>query len=404
MVNNSNSQFKNNLTRRRFFKALVVMGGSFLYKQVHAETESDMTTGNVKNLRLPVIDISQETNRHVFIAKGTEEIYQGHPTTLLMPDGKTMYAVWSIGHGGPAGPMARSKDGGLTWERLDDRLPEEYSNYEDCPSIYRLVDQKGKARIWVHVGQPHQPRIVSEDGGKTWQVEEPVGWPDGMAFTTIVELNNGSYLGLIHSEQGERWKILQGISDDGGLTWSEPKVVAEVAEGSGPKIWIEEGGRKPCEPFAFWSPDKKELCCLMRENTHKGHSLMMFSRDEGKSWSKPRATPWGLTGDRHQGVYTKDGRCVIAFRDRAPSSATYGHFVAWVGTYQDIRNCRPGQYRIKLLHSYAGNDCGYPGIELLPDGTIVATTYIKYRPGKIKHSVINTRFTMEELDRRYAQR
>jgi hypothetical protein len=37
-------------------------------------------------------------------------------------------------------------------------------------------------------------------------------------------------------------------------------------------------------------------------------------------------------------------------------------------------------------------------MELLPDGTIVATTYIKYRPGKKKHSVVSTRFTMKEID------
>jgi hypothetical protein len=48
-------------------------------------------------------------------------------------------------------------------------------------------------------------------------------------------------------------------------------------------------------------------------------------------------------------VYTPDGRLVIAFRDQAPDSPTRGHFVAWVGTYQDIRDGRPGQCRIKLL-------------------------------------------------------
>ena len=44
-------------------------------------------------------------------------VYQGHPTTLLMPDGRTIFAVWCINRGGAAGPMARSDDGGLTWTR-----------------------------------------------------------------------------------------------------------------------------------------------------------------------------------------------------------------------------------------------------------------------------------------------
>jgi hypothetical protein len=98
------------------------------------------------------------------------------------------------------------------------------------------------------------------------------------------------------------------------------------------------------------------------------------------------------------GVRLPDGRFVIAFRDQAPASPTRGHFVAWVGTYDDIRNARPGQYRIKLLHSHAGGDCGYPGMERLPDGTLIATTYIKYQPGPEKHSVVSVRFKIAETD------
>jgi hypothetical protein len=150
--------------------------------------------------------------------------------------------------------------------------------------------------------------------------------------------------------------------------------------------------RHVCEPFAFWSPDKKEICCLMRDNVHKGRSMMMFSTDNAATWSKPLDTPWGLTGDRHSGVYTKEGLLVIVFRDQAVNSPTRGHFAAWVGTYEDIKQGRPGLYRVKLLHNYAGWDCGYPGIQILSDGTVVALTYIKYRQGADKHSVVAVRF------------
>jgi hypothetical protein len=37
-------------------------------------------------------------------------------------------------------------------------------------------------------------------------------------------------------------------------------------------------------------------------------------------------------------------------------------------------------------------------MELLPDGTIVATTYIKYRADEAKHSVVSTRFTLAQID------
>lgn len=336
------------------------------------------------------VDISGDTKRHVVIAAGTDTLYQGHPTTVLMPDGKTVFAVWSTGHGGPAGPMARSDDAGLTWTRLDDRLPPGFKSHRNCPSIYRMVDAAGKERLWVFSAHPNMPRILSEDRGRTWSEATPLGLPCVMTFSSVIRLKDGRYLGLYHKgpdgKDRSPLEVLQTTTADGGVTWSKPQVVASVA------------GRDPCEPFGFRSPDGAELCVLMRDNQHKGRSLVMFSRDEGRTWSPPINTPWSLTGDRHMGVYNRDGRLVIAFRDKALNSSTLNHFVAWVGTYDDIRHGRPGQYRIKLLHSNAGGDCGYPGMEILPDATIMATTYIKYRPGTEKHSVVSTRFKLAETD------
>ena len=341
---------------------------------------------------LPIIDISGETQRHVVIAAGTKDIYQGHPTTVLLPDGKTMFCVWSIGHGGPAGPMAVSRDGGLTWKRMDNELPEGFRKHINCPSIYRMVDKNtGKARLFVFSAQPGMPGIMSEDDGVTWTEKAPLGFECVMTFSSIVKLPDGNYMGFYHRRKDPLLVVLQTKTEDGGLTWSDPEVIADVE------------GKMPCEPYVFRSPDQKELCCLMRENSHKGRSLVMFSRDEGRTWSKPVDSSWGLTGDRHQGVYTKDGRLVISFRDRAVNSPTLGHFVAWVGTYDDIRNNRPGEYRVKLLHSYSGVDCGYPGMEILKNGTIAATTYIKYANDENKHSVVSTRFSIRETDKMLAK-
>jgi len=347
-------------------------------------------TDNLKH-----VDLSTQPQKHITIAQGTEETYQGHPTTVLMPDNKTLFCVWTYDHGGPCGPIARSEDGGLTWTRLDDCLPAAYGSYRNCPSIYRMVDPAGQERLWIYAAQPDMPCIVSEDGGGTWREAPGLGLPCVMTFSSVVRLKDGRYLGMYHRREdgstgeqrdGHPLVVLQTITADGGLTWSEPEIVASVE------------GKMPCEPYVFRSPNGDEFCCLMRENTHTGCSLQMFSSDEGATWSTPEDTCWGLSGDRHQGTYTKDGRLVIAFRDMAPNSSTHGHFVAWVGTYDDIRSGKPGQYRIKLLHSYAGRDCGYPGVEILPDGTILTTTYVKYTDGPEKHSVVSVRFTIAETD------
>ena len=377
-------------TRRLKVVGLVAAG--LLAKGACAGDAAAAKTQWAEASAFPVVDLSRDVARQTVIAAGTTNLYQGHPTTALMADGQTIFAVWSVGHGGPCGPMARSGDGGRTWARLDDRLPPTYKNARNCPSLYRLSDAQGKERLWVFAAAPLMPRIVSEDGGQTWAERPALGeaFRCVMTFSSVVRLKDGSYLGLYHRGPGGAdqapLEVVQSVTKDGGVTWSDPRVVAKVE------------GKNPCEPFVFRSPDGGELCCLMRENTHKGCSLVMFSADEGATWSAPKDTPWALTGDRHAGVQAKDGRWVIAFRDQAPQSPTKGHFVAWVGTYDDIKQSRPGQYRIKLLHSYAGGDCGYPGVELLPDGTVVATTYIKYWNDARRHSVVCTRFTLAETD------
>jgi hypothetical protein len=345
--------------------------------------------------QLPLADISLQTRRHVVIAAGTKEVYQGHPTTLLMLDGRTLFAVWCINHGGAAGPMARSDDAGLTWTRLDDALPRGFSKHRNCPSIYRIVDGAGRERLWVFTSSRGIDRLMSEDGGRSWAERPPLGFTCGMPFTGMAPLKDGrtAAFGQMRAK-GEDQGVIMCVTEDGGLTWTPPRMIARKA------------GKNLCEPTVIRSPDGAELCCLMRENRHTGNSMMCFSRDEGATWSEPVDTAWGLTGDRHEGVQAPDGRWVIAFRDRAIGSSTYGQFVAWVGTYDDIRQARPGQFRIKLLHHFgsmkdgygwAYTDTGYPGMEVLPDGTIVATTYIKYWDDDRKHSVVCTRFKLEEL-------
>ena len=347
---------------------------------------------------LPLADISDWLERQTVIAAGTKEIYQGHPTTLLMPDNRTVFAVWCIGHGGHAGPMARSDDAGRTWTRLDDTLPPGFSKHRNCPSIYRMVDPADKERLWVFTSSRGIDRLMSEDGGKSWQEMSPLGFRCGMPFTGMLRLKDGrtaafGQMGVEGRGQG----VVMTLTADGGLTWSQPRVIAKQA------------GKDLCEPFVLRSPDGNEICCLIRENVHKGRSMMCFSRDEGETWTAPEDTSWGLTGDRHEGVQAPDGRWVIAFRDRAIGSSTYGQFVAWVGTYDDIRRARPGQFRVKLLHHYgspkdgygwANTDTGYPGMEVLPDGTIIATTYTKHWDDDRRHSVVSTRFKLGEVEKR----
>ena len=101
------------------------------------------------------------------------------------------------------------------------------------------------------------------------------------------------------------------------------------------------------------------------------------------------------------GVTAGNVTAATAHVDLLPTLAELTDSIRIHGVLQPIgvRTISDGQYRIKLLHSYSGGDCGYPGLELLPDGTFVATTYIKYREGPEKNSVVSTRFTLAETDK-----
>lgn len=352
--------------------------------------------GFLRAASIPVVDLSQDTARHVIISQGTEKVYQGHPTTLLMPDGKTMFCVWTHGHGGTAGPLKRSDDGGKTWsEELP--VPENWWKVKNCPAIYRLTDPQGVARLVVYAGQGPDGTMqqsVSTDEGKTWSPMQSNGLVCVMPFSTIMPVEGGKKLiGLSNIRRPGETKdprsnvVTQSESTDGGLTWSPWRILVDL------------GDLKPCEPEVVRSPDGKQLLCLMRENMRTEPAHFITSDDEGKTWSEVKALPPGLHGDRHKAVYAKDGRLVVCFRDMGKDSPTRTHFVAWIGRYEDIISGKDGEYKIKLLHSHKSSDCGYPGLELLPDDTFVATTYIKYRAGAEQNSVVSTRFTLAETDK-----
>jgi len=352
----------------------------------------EMTPPKPRGYSIPLIDLTDQDERRIIIDKEPDQ-YLGHPTTVLLEDNKTMVCVYPKGHGKGAIVMKRSTDGGLTWgERLP--VPENWATSKEVPTIYRVVDPKGVKRLIMFSGLYPIRMAVSEDDGKTWTPLEPIGDFGGIvAMSDLVRLKDGSYMALFHDDgrflRKERRKmpfqVFKSLSADGGLTWSEPEKIAEH-----PHAHL-------CEPGAVRSPDGKQIAVLLRENSRQYNSFVIFSDDEGKTWSEPVELPAALTGDRHQGIYAPDGRLVFTFRDTTHVTPTKGDFVAWVGTYDDIVHGREGQYRVRLLDNKKGADCGYPGMELLPDGTIVATTYCHLVEGE-PPLIASVRFKLDELD------
>ena len=362
---------------------------------------SGATPGVPRTITIPTVDISSQMKRHSIVARGTLDAYHGHCDTVLLPDGTTMFTAWTVDHAQRIGPLARSDDSGQTWSAPLD-VPANWHDTANTPAIHRLVDPEGKARLvifadgldWRRKGRPPYPmhQAISEDDGKTWTPMQPNGVQGEVPPKTILSFDDGRRLVLWSDLPGY---VVQSDSLDGGRTWRRQRHILRI-----PDRWG--------QPCVVRSPDGKQLLMLLRENSRQHQSLWSASNDNSQTWSEPRELPASLTGDRHVARYAPDGRLVVAMRDRAKSSQSYGHYVAWVGRYDDIVEGREGQYRIKLLHNAArtdsdvpgkGNcDCGYSDLEVLPDGTIVATTYIKFQAGPEKNSVVNTRFKLPDID------
>jgi len=345
---------------------------------------------------IPTVDIAANDGRQAIVDREAGQ-YLGHPATVLLEDGKTILTVYPKGHGKGTIVMKRSGDGGLTWsERLT--VPENWATSLEVPTIHRVVDADGKKRLIVWSGLHPARLAVSEDDGKTWSPLAPVGdWGGIVVMGSVVALKApGHYMALFHDD-GRSFRadgktanpvvftLYQSFSTDGGLTWSEPGAIW-----SGSDVHL-------CEPGAVRSPDGGQIAVLLRENARKKNSHVIFSDDEGQTWTEPREVPAALTGDRHVVRYAPDGRLVVTFRDTTLRSPTPGDWVGWVGTYQDIVDGREGQYRFRIMDNTKGRDCGYSGLELRPDGTFVATTYGHWSKDEPPY-IVSVRFKLEELD------
>jgi hypothetical protein len=348
------------------------------------------------------IDLNNQAHRQVVVDRETGQ-YLGHPTTCLLEDGKTMLCVYPKGHG--RGPIVykRSTDGGLTWSK---RLPtpKSWATSKEVPTLHRVIGPDGKKRIIMWSGLYPARLAVSENDGETWSELKKAGDWGGivvMGFVEALKTGKGHYVAMFHDdgrffakkpkrEKRRTFRLHQTFSKDGGLTWSFPEVVFKSAD-----VHL-------CEPGCIRSPDGKTLAVLLRENARRKNSHVIFSSDEGKTWSNPRELPLSLTGDRHTGKYGPDGRLFISFRCRAPRQSVKGRpfegdWVGWVGTWDDLMKGRNGQYVVRLKDNTKGYDTAYPGVEVLPDGTFVVTTYGYWTKSQAPY-ILGVRFKLKEFD------
>ena len=117
------------------------------------------------------------------------------------------------------------------------------------------------------------------------ELEKIGGYGGIVAMGCLARLKNGDYVTMFHDDgrffrnAGKTdgyMRLFQTKSSDGGLTWSEPEELFKSKE-----VFL-------CEPGIIRSPNGRQLAVLLRENLRK-NSHVIFSNDEAKTWTEPRA-------------------------------------------------------------------------------------------------------------------
>lgn len=352
------------------------------------------------------IDLDGHHHRQVVVDR-EPGVYLGHVSTVLLDDRRTILAAYPKGHGEGQIILKRSDDGGLSWsERLP--VPDSWSTSRETPTLFNI----GGGEILLFSGLFPIRTARSTDSGRAWSQLSSIGDFGGIvAMGGMTRRTDGTQVAYFHDDgryirEGGKatgvFTLHQIESRDQGQSWTPPRTIW-----SGSEVHL-------CEPGVVVSPDGTTWALLLRENRRVKRSHVMFSNDEGRAWTTPRELPWFLTGDRHIAAYdaTTNGRLAITFRCMADGDPWKGDWVVWIGRWDDLAavesfvpderpdpllsTSRERSYFVRLKDNHTKWDCAYAGMECLPDGTFVSTTYGTWIPNE-QPFILSVRFTIKEL-------
>lgn len=397
---------------------------------------------------LDVVNI-EDTNAEIGIVDRTDS-YLAHPD-LLFVDGKYI-CMYVSGHGKGEIVTKVSSDGTNWGERIDG-TPSSWTNSLETPTLYdlRFVDGEGaptgEDALIMITGCPKWPDkfikedgfqySISADGGESWsEFTKCYGQQWGRAYDCIVAMSsltqmkeNGKFvnkwMGTFHDHKYVNYKtFLTFETDDNGdlirdeqgrpvANWSVPERLFNDHRAYEKRYEICEVEviRTPSEDGLTLSGDT--LILLGRANRHLTGSVIMFSDDEGATWSAPRELPHELTGDRHKAEYdpvTK--KLVVSFRQVVPAQFTSKiasgrkktgeGWLGWVGDFDDLLSFRTdsptlGGKVLMLGREYGGKmDCGYSGTSCV-NGTFCLVAYGRFDESASEPYIRYVKFDLRDI-------
>ena len=192
----------------------------------------------------------------------------------------------------------RSLDDGKTWEKPQ-KLHDDWTG-----AIRDMIETRDGNIVFTSMMMRHDPghhavvTYTTQDDGKSWQRSNVIdlggiGHHGGVTEATLEQLGDGRLWLLMRTNWGKFW---QAMSDDEGLSWksykptnidasSAPGLVKRLNSGRLVLVWnrlYPEG--KNQYPLTggdgIWSE--------VPVSNHRDELSIMFSDDDGKTWSKPK--------------------------------------------------------------------------------------------------------------------
>lgn len=360
----------------------------------------------IKN-ELPVYMLDDKYITDIDKPEDPNNQYLGQPD-LVRTSTNRLITSYPQGHGKGPLVMQISDDNGATWTKKTD-IPKSWAGSQETPTLYVLNMADGRERIMLITACPGWGQdsdgnwygfntSYSDDNGNTWTeykhwystLEGNIENHAIVAMASLIHLKdeNGNYIdewmGVFHDYQYRNYKTILSFDKNGNEQWSMPERYLD-------KYRVIEEKNQMCEIGMFRSPDGKRIVGLARSQSHNNPATLIYSDDEGKTWSEPMDLPGSLAGERHKAVYDPiSGRLVITFREiqydlnnnnkfDGANDWTCNDWGAWVGTYEDLMNQNPGDYRIRIEEDWAqstkSGDTGYAGLVVLEDGTFIMDSY-----------------------------
>ncbi len=192
----------------------------------------------------------------------------------------------------------RSLDGGKTWQDVQ-KLHDDWTG-----AIRDIIETKDGNVVFTSMMMRHNPghhavvTYTSKNDGKSWIRSNVIdlggiGHHGGVTESTLEQLKNGRLWMLLRTNWGKFW---QTFSDDEGLTWKEFKptnIDASSAPGALKRL---QSGRLVLVWNRYYPEGKKEFPLSGGDgqwsevpvSNHRQELSIMFSNDDGKSWSPPK--------------------------------------------------------------------------------------------------------------------